>query len=118
MKLFSLWLKLLWNIHCPILIPLDLKHDIKIDGFDIYTYYTQMSHCAYQPEIHDCDNFAFEFKGIADKSTNTVGLVFGYMHGLHCWNCAITPNGLIQIEPQTGEVFRRKKEYFPIIVLI
>jgi len=69
--------------------------------------------------IKNCDDFAWVFKGAASVNQfNCVGLVIGWWHGLHCWNVALTEQGVYQIEPQTGEIFTWKKGYVPLFVIL
>jgi len=74
---------------------------------------------AYQPETADCDNFAFIYKGAADRFGNSVGIVYGmYNHKLHVWNMALTVDGIYQVEPQNNYIFKSDRAYKPMVVLI
>jgi hypothetical protein len=118
LKVIKLWFQSIKDFKTfLILLPLDMKH-YPITLQTVNDYYSRMDKKPYQPEIHDCDNFAFEFKGIADRESNAVGIVFGRMGGWHCWNCALTDEGLRQIEPQNGEIFQTKKGYRPLVIIL
>ncbi|MBW2559395.1 MAG: hypothetical protein JRE40_00925 [Deltaproteobacteria bacterium] len=54
----------------------------------------------YMAELHDCDDFAFEFKV---KIGGSCGVVIG---SGHAWNMALCTDGVWQVEPQTGEMFK------------
>ena len=84
--------------------------------------------------IHDCDNFAFAFKGEMDSVNNASGVVIGWhwtpqgnvfdqikafkKGGWHAWNCVLIEDKVTQLEPQTGKIFERKFGYLPVLVII
>jgi len=74
----------------------------------------------YVPALGDCDNFAFVYKGIADRECNAVGIIYGTYKGVpHCWNIAFTEEeGLIQVEPQSELKGARLEGYKPIVIVI
>jgi len=51
----------------------------------------------YVRETHDCDDFAFAFKG---QIGHSIGVVW---NPKHCWNIALCEDGVKHVEPQTGE---------------
>jgi hypothetical protein len=56
---------------------------------------------AYRAEVSDCDDAAFAFKG---KYGHAVGIACTFAH---CWNVVLTDE-VWHVEPQSGEMFRRK----------
>ena len=117
MKLIKLWWLILKTFRTPLFIPLDMKHE-PVTEDKLRQFFLSMPPMSYRAEYQDCDNFAMVYKGIADRETNAVGLVFGWCHGWHLWNMAITENAVVQIEPQNGSVFTESKDYRPIIIFV
>lgn len=82
-------------------------------------FFWDMPPLVYKPDLADCDNYAFIYKGIADRKGNVVGIVLGLYNGkLHVWNVALTTLGVFQIEPQTRRAFKHDRHYIPMIVLL
>ena len=117
MNVIQLWLKLAWKLRTPFILPLDLRYQVATLE---QVKAIPMPPMTYTPEIRDCDDFAWVFKGMAAQAQiQAVGMVIGRgLGGLHCWNCAVTADGVFQIEPQTGETFQKKKGYYPGLVII
>ena len=115
-------LVLCWKIirnGCCAVLPLDLKYTLmsKTELENLLTEY-QVKELYYHPEVFDCDDYAWVFKGMASrKKLQAVGLVVGWRHGLHCWNIAVTREGIYWIEPQTGR-YDLKGGYKPWLVII
>ncbi|GAI74979.1 unnamed protein product, partial [marine sediment metagenome] len=36
----------------------------------------------------------------------------------HCWNVALTNEGIYQVEPQNGYIFKKDKKYGALMVII
>ena len=114
----KLYIKIVTTLHTPFVYFLDRKYKSTTQK-DLLRFYDGMKDMAYSPEFSDCDNFAFVFKGIADRETNAVGIVIGKLEGgMHCWNMAYRDGAIVQIEPQTGYIFTRDKRYKPLVILI
>lgn len=116
------WLKLILKLlraGCPFILPLDSRYEpiTQAELDNLITEY-QVKELYYHPEIFDCDDFAWVFKGLAaERRRQAVGFVIGWWQGgLHCWNVAITETGLKWIEPQTGKINQRG--YWPWLVII
>lgn len=113
----KLILKLVWNLRTIFILPLDLQY--RIIPYQLLRVIAQQIFIIYKPELADCDDFAWLYKAEASKrEENGIGLVIGWYRGLHCWNVAITDKGVLQIEPQTGNIFRWNIHYIPILVII
>lgn len=86
----------------------------------IWIYFKQKMP-AYQASRMDCDDFAIWLKGLvgANFGLNYFGVAFGMSPaGYHSWNIFRSENGLLQLEPQTGEFFDLTKDYKPDSILI
>ena len=113
-----LYIKIVTTLHTPFVYFLDREYK-SVSQRDLLRFYDEMGGMVYRPEFSDCDNFAFVYKGIADRETNAVGIVIGKLGGnMHCWNMAHKEGSIVQIEPQTGYIFTRNKRYKPLVVLI
>ena len=114
----KVYFKLAWAYKTPLIFMLDCRYEtttIKRLGM----FCNDMPDLTYIPELRDCDNFGFIYKGITDRQTNAVGLVIGRVPaGLHCWNVALTDDGPYQVEPQTGWIFKKLKGYRPLVIII
>ena len=120
MKILEVWWRMTLLLKTPLLLFLDLSYQY-IPESKILEYFNLMPKLPYIPDKRDCDNYAFMFKGVADADSNATGVVIGWAtwaKSFHAWNVALTDKGVIQIEPQTGEVFRTKKGYIPMVVII
>jgi hypothetical protein len=73
----------------------------------------------YINDISDCDDAALLFKAAAsERLENGVGLVFGRTpQGLHAWNVAVCVGKVIEVEPQSATIGKRKG-YWPWVVII
>jgi len=80
----------------------------------------------WRKEIHDCDNFAFEFKGIMSRvyGKHAFGIVFVTTpEGGHALNCFIDEFGKFNyFEPQNNNIFGkgdyRYNVYKPYMIVI
>jgi len=63
----------------------------------------------YEPEVFDCDDFAFAFKG---ELGHGIGIA---INRRHAWNIALATDGVYHIEPQTGEVTQNKRATIVIL---
>ena len=113
------WLKLILKLlraGCPFILPLDSRYEpiTQAELDNLITEY-QVKELYYHPDIFDCDDFAWVFKGLASKRKLQVGFVIGWHHGLHCWNVVITDK-VNWIEPQSGKINQRG--YWPWLVII
>ena len=105
----GLYLKLLWVLKTPLIFLLD-------NYYTLFSGNLNMNYRQYRSETFDCDDYAFEYKG---RAGHGVGLVFGNYKGTpHAWNVALTVNGIFQVEPQNGMIFKRDKDYIPIVVIM
>jgi len=112
------YLQILWALKTPVIFFNDNQYyPCLID--DVYRFQGEMPEIPYRRDIGDCDNYAFALKGIADRSTNAVGIIIGKHKGkAHAWNIALTVSGIWQMEPQTDLIFKHGDDYSPMIVLI
>ena len=118
MNTLKTYFKVAWYCKTPLVFLLDRRYK-PISKDILHFFYRKMPDLDYIPELRDCDNFAFIYKGIADRQTNVVGMVVGKSpSGLHCWNIALTDEGIHQLEPQTGQLFKKRKGYRPLIVIM
>jgi len=119
MKWWKLALKLFLSLKTPLILILDMRYFIA-DSITLSKHIRETSKFNYLVDRFDCDDFAWVFKAFFNKQQiNSVGFVIGlYSWGLHCWNCAVCVEGVFQIEPQTGELFKHKKGYIPLLVII
>ena len=105
-------------LRTPVVLLQDNKY-YPVCLHELVEFMKSMPIIPYQPDINDCDNFAFRYKGIADGKTNAVGIVLGrYMNLLHVWNMALTNDGVRQFEPQYGHCFTWDIRYRPLVVLL
>jgi len=70
----------------------------------------------YEKDLFDCDDFAWVAKAHFSKmKVNGIGLVFGTTHGWrfwrprHFWNVLLTDDGFYYLEPQTREIFKKRR---------
>lgn len=116
----KVYFKIALALKTPFVFLLDIEYDL-INKKHMGLFYKMMPDLSYIPNYMDCDNYAFIYKGIADRMTNSVGFVLGWAKWaqcLHCWNIGICRNGIYQIEPQNGDIFKHKQGYRPILVII
>lgn len=114
---WKVYFRVAWACKTPLVFLLDKKYET-ITKTLMRRFYDQMPDLSYIPEIRDCDNFGFIYKGTADRTTNAIGLVVGRTSGWHMWNLALTKEGVEQIEPQNGNIVTKKKRYRVFIVII
>ena len=59
----------------------------------------------YRPEIHDCENFAYDFMGVAsDNGVSSVGVVLDWSME-HAYNVVVLSDGRVKFyEPQDGSI--------------
>ncbi len=62
----------------------------------------------YRPEVNDCDDAAFAFKG---KYGHGVGIACSFTH---CWNIVLCDQ-IWHVEPQNGSMFKRRWAFAVII---
>lgn len=115
--MFKAWWEIFKALRTPFTLPLDTDYNrIPLHSLSLLRSTFPFN---YVRNYFDCDDFAWVFKGAASVNQfNCVGLVIGWWHGLHCWNVALTDQGVYQIEPQTGEIFTWKKGYVPLFVIL
>lgn len=119
-SVLRMYLRVAWACKTPFILPLDMKYKLlsKNEFFDIGV--ALAADFKYITDISDCDDAAWRFKAEASRrKENGVGLVIGWMKGLHVWNVAITEDGVFQVEPQNNVlVTKRKIRYWSIFVII
>ncbi|MBA7545333.1 hypothetical protein ES705_37699 [subsurface metagenome] len=115
----KVYFKIAWACKTPLVFPLDLKYKpitlalLKVIASEIRKTFQ------YLEDVSDCDDAAWRFKAEASKrKENGVGLVVGWHRMPHCWNVALTNDGIYQVEPQNGYVFKKDKKYRALIVII
>lgn len=117
---FRVYFMLAWFCKTPLIFLLDAQY--KEIGVSALADIAERIKSRYVADFNDCDDFAWRFKGEANKlKRNGVGFVVGWGWGrrcLHCWNIAFCPVGIRQIEPQTGRIFIKDKRYIPLVVII
>ena len=116
---FKTYLKVAWKCMTPLVLILD-KEYTPIPTSILSEIATEISDkFEYIKNIADCDNSALLFKAAAsERKENSVGLIFGKTpNGLHAWNLAMCPDGIIEMEPQNARMGKRKG-YRPIMVII
>jgi len=107
-----------WALQTPVVLLQDQQYYPCLFS-QVLSWQADLSNAPYVIDVHDCDNFAFRYKGVADEFTNAVGIVLGkYLNTWHVWNMAITNKGIRQVEPQQGLYFEHDNRYRPMIVLI
>lgn len=112
------YFKLAWHCKTPFIFLFDTKYKLT-NITALANLYKEMPEIYYIPELRDCDDYAWIYKALASRAgINTVGLVIGKHHGLHCWNVAVCDNGIYQIEPQTGSIFQKRDNYKILGVII
>ena len=116
---FKTYLKVAWKCKTPLVLILDKKYDpIPKDMLSEIANEIR-SDFEYINNVADCDDAALLFKAAASKrKQNSVGMIFGKApSGLHAWNLAMCPDGIIEVEPQNARTGKRKG-YRPIMVII
>jgi len=129
----ALYVKILDTLFTPFVYFLDSEY-FPVKLLDIQPIIDKIKSGKWLKNIHDCDNFAFAFKGEMDSSNNASGVVIGWhwtpqgnileqikafrSGGLHAWNCVLIEDKVTQLEPQNGKVFERKFGYLPILVIM
>lgn len=112
----KLWFKLAWQFKTPFVFPMDTIY-YPITEDQLLELYDEFPHdYKWIPEVSDCDDAAFVFKGIASRhKINAIGVVTGKgLGGAHAWNCVLLDKGIVQFEPQNGKIVK----YRPMAVVI
>ena len=121
MTALQVYLKLLAAFKTPLIAVIDLNYKATTRQFiDNLLAELLRENNKYIVDYFDCDDFSFVFKAMASKRlVNSVGLVIGIRETIpHVWNVAICDDGVYQIEPQSGYVFRYDKIYKPKVIVI
>lgn len=116
---FKTYLKVAWKCKTPLVLILDKQYD-PIPQKMLSEIANEISNdFEYINNVADCDDAALLFKAAASKRMqNSVGMIFGKTpNGLHAWNLAMCPDGIIEVEPQNAKMGKRKG-YRPIMVII
>lgn len=117
----KVYFKLAWFCKTPFIFSLDTKYKV-ISGTLLAKIATKIKGSRFEPNFNDCNDYAWRFKAEAShKKQNGVGFVIGLsLHPIcpHCWNIAICPNDIKQIEPQTARIFGKDKRYLSLAVII
>lgn len=97
------YLKLAWACKTPFVFCLDSEYYAfsHLDGLPSYG--------PYEPELFDCDDFAFALKG---DMGHGMGIAIDRKHA---WNVALTANGVRHIEPQSGKIIPNRRALVVII---
>jgi len=112
----SIYFKIAFALKTPFIWLMDSQYET-ISKAKLTELCCNMPDLSYIPETRDCDNFAFIYKGIADRTTNAVGIVVGKVAGgFHAWNVALGEDGIYQVEPQNGLIVH--EGYRPLVVII
>ena len=116
---FKTYLRVAWKCKTPLVLILD-KAYTPISKDTLTEIAVEISEkFEYINNIADCDDAALLFKAAAsERKENSVGLIFGKTpKGLHAWNLAMCPDGIIEVEPQNAKMGKRKG-YRAIMVII
>ena len=107
---FKTYLKLDWKCMTPLVLILD-KEYIPISQYILNEIAADVSDkFEYINNIADCDDAALLFKAAAsERKENSIGVIFGKTpNGLHAWNLAMCPDGIIEVEPQNARTGKEK----------
>lgn len=119
--LFKLWFKVSWFSKTPIVIFDDRQYAEKSIVY-WKSVYGQIKDklLKWEPDIFDCDDFAHVIKAeFSLLKINGIGIVRGKTpRGFHCWNIILTDNGIRYMEPQTGSIFKKRKGWRAIAVIM
>ena len=114
-----LYFKLAWHLRTPFVFLLDKKYNLATPKLlkDIQRELLQEK---YITDYFDCDDYAWLFKALANRvKVNGIGFVVGKsIGGWHAWNIVLMADRVYQIEPQTGAIFKKSKDYKPVVVII
>jgi hypothetical protein len=116
---FKTYLRVAWKCKTPLVLILD-KEYTPISTEVLTEIAVKISeNFEYINNIADCDDAALLFKAAAsERKENSVGVIFGKTpKGLHAWNLAMCPDGILEVEPQNAKMGKRKG-YHPIMVII
>ncbi len=106
----KVYFKIAWACKTPLVFPLDLRY--KLVALAVLKVIASEIRGTFQ-------YLEWRFKAEASKrKENGVGLVIGWHRMPHCWNVALTNEGIYQVEPQNGYIFKRDKKYRALIVII
>lgn len=119
-SLIKVYFRLAWFCKTPFVFLLDTRYKM-IDKIQLLEIAAKVKG-RYEANLSDCNDFAWRFKAEAShRKENGVGFVFGWAkwaHCPHCWNNALCPGGIHQVEPQTGEIFKKSGRYRTLAVII
>ena len=107
---FKTYLKVAWACKTPAVLMLDREYKIiptetlKAIAKEITEQFTYIN------DISDCDDAALLFKASASRQKeNGVGMIYGKTpNGWHAWNLALCEEGIVEVEPQTAGLGKRK----------
>lgn len=117
------YFKIAWACKTPFVFLLDSKYKT-ISLKEVMALYANiLTSIKYLPEFHDCDDYAWIMKAIANtQKLNAIGFVIGWVSwhgiGLHAWNVVLCNEGVYQLEPQNAEIFKKGKGYHPLVIII
>jgi hypothetical protein len=113
------YLGVAWACKTPLVFLLDTKYKLVPDNTLKEISEQIKDNFTYIKDIADCDDAALLFKAAAsERKENGVGLVFGRTpRGLHAWNVTLCQEGILEVEPQTAAIGKRKG-YKPWAVII
>jgi len=115
MKALKLYFKLLAFAKTPCLFLMDGEyHGLSPGAWREQANLFYSRH--YETDLFDCDDFAWVAKAHFSKmKVNGIGFVFGTTHGWrfwkprHFWNVLLADDGFYYLEPQTREIFKKKR---------
>jgi len=118
------WWRVARALRTPLVVSLDhWYYTMSMPDWrsQVANYLAELFMQPYLAELFDCDDFALCLKAAFSKSkVNGIGLVYGrYNRRWHWWNVVLDSGGLVlQLEPQTGVFFFRKRDYRPLLVVM
>jgi hypothetical protein len=115
----KVYFKAAWTARTPLVFLLDKEYkEIPEETLDAISGVIK-DRFEYIRDVSDCDDAALLFKAAAsERKENGVGFVWGTTpRGRHAWNLAICPDGIVEVEPQTAKVGKRKG-YKPWVIVL
>jgi len=95
------YLRVAWACRTPLVLCLDRKYRL-LDAEAVSAKARVFPRWHYVPEIMDCDDAAHAFRAFVGHG---VGIALNHKHA---WNIALCRDGVWHIEPQNGNMTRRR----------
>ena len=108
MNAFETYFRVSWACKTPFVLMMDRRY-APWRRDELMPVVEAFTDGPYVRETHDCDDFAFAFKG---QIGHGIGIAW---NSKHCWNIALCEDGVRHIEPQTGQLKDRTWAMLAII---